>query len=445
MFRILCVPGEHWEHHPRLLTLKRQLMGEGYALLHDPVPEPKADDSGTEADHNPSEPPPDLVLMDLMACEAPADDLDSVSFALCERLKSRSETENIPVVFLCGGHANNEAALEPLILRAFDAGAMDVIPLEHRSDAETLARVKAALRNQRAASQAVTLARQLDQMNAELYERNLQVEKELYIARQLQQSLLPPFLPDVVPEGQEASPLSEGDAEAPMRFAKYHYRDDRLVISGIYLPCDALGGDLYDVIAFPDGTVGVSIADVSGHGVPAGFITAIFKSSFYRITHAHGVPDEILFYLNNELADIVKTGDYVTALYTRLQYHDDKLVMEYSGAGHPYPLYYQAKNGTVERLQANGTPLVWVKNMEYPLGQLVLEPGDKILLFTDGLTEMRNPVGELYGEDALDRIFLELVQQNPTNLLDNMVRSLSDFAEGHPMEDDLSIVLIEAK
>ena len=441
MFRILCVPGEHWEHQ-RLAALKRRLLEEGYVLLQETALE--------QAEHNHAH-YPDLVLMDLMVCESSTMPSDSVSFSLCERLRSHTDTENIPVVFLCGGHANNQAALEPLILKAFDAGAMDVIPLEHMSDAEILARVKAALRNQRAASQAVTLAKQLDQMNTELYERNLQVEKELYVARQLQQSLLPPFLPELISDNPDQAALAQSDGqstfqdEATMRFAKYHYRDDRLSISGVYLPCDALGGDLYDVIAFPDNTIGVSIADVSGHGVPAGFITAIFKSSFYRITHTHGTPDQILFHLNNELADIVKTGDYVTALYARLQYLDDKLVMEYSGAGHPYPLYYQARTGVVDRLQANGTPLVWVKNMAYPLGQMVLEPGDKILLFTDGLTEMRNPTGELYGEDALDRIFLDLVRKNPPNLLDDMVRHLSDFAEGHPMEDDLSIVLIEAK
>lgn len=378
---------------------------------------------------------PDLILMDPTLPE-------NHGFNVCESLKNDPETETIPVIFIHSGQGGNGVAI-----KGFESGATDFISIE-TGEIEMLARLKAAIRNKQAASQSVALAHQLNKMNTELYERNLQVEKELYVARQLQQSLLPPFLPEE--DGSNGNGGGNGKTAEPTeatKFSKCHYKDDRLRITGVYLPCDALGGDIYDVIKFPNGTVGVAIADVSGHGVPAGFITAIFKSSFYRITHSHSTPGNILFHLNNELADIVKTGEYVTAIYCRIRPDEDepeKLLLDYSGAGHPYPFYYNASNGQVSRLQENGTPLVWIKDMEYPMGTISLEPGDKVLLFTDGLSEMRNPKGELYGEETLEERLLKMISDDPSRILDGMIQHLSDFTEGHPLEDDLSVVLIEA-
>jgi len=369
---------------------------------------------------------PDLILLD------PTLPSQS-SYKVCESLKNDPETENIPVIFM-----NTQPSGNGTLLKSFESGATDFISVATEST-EVLARVQAAIRNKQIATHASVLASELNKMNAELYERNLQVEKELYVTRQLQQSLLPPFIPE------------EGDAnpsENMHRFSKCHYKDGHLRISGVYLPCDALGGDIYDVIKFSNGTLGVAIADVSGHGVPAGFITAMFKSSLYRTTHSYRAPNEVLYHLNNELADMVKTGEYVTAIYCHVHaLEGGKRQLDYSGAGHPYPYYYKASEDRVIALKENGTPLVWVKDMDYPMGQIHLEAGDKVLLFTDGITEMRNTKGDLYGEAALEALLLELIhksQRQQTPILDEMIQHLSDYTQGHPLEDDLSVVLIEA-
>ncbi len=414
MFKIFSIESLN-NNHPGLLELRRRLQDQGYQLI--------AHREDLELMQEIKEEQPDLILMDPTLPE-------QKGFKVCQGLKNDPDTENIPVIFV---HSQSTPSGE--VIKSFESGATDFISIE-AGEIEALARVKAAIRTKRAVSQSVQLAHQLNKMNTELYERNLQVEKELYVARQLQQSLLPPFLPEPAPvEGELPS------------FSKCHYKDEKLRISGVYLPCDALGGDIYDVIKFPNGTVGVAIADVSGHGVPAGFITAIFKSSFYRITHNHSNPADILFHLNNELADIVKTGEYVTAIYSRIlqdETEPDKLAYEFSGAGHPYPLYYKASEKKLYRLKENGTPLVWVKNMEYPLGRVALEPGDKLFLFTDGVSEMRNIRNELYSEESLETMFMDLIERQSPRLLDEMIQTLSDFTEGHPLEDDLSVVLIEA-
>jgi phosphoserine phosphatase RsbU/P len=271
-----------------------------------------------------------------------------------------------------------------------------------------------------------TLCQELVQLNHELTDRNNQIEKELYTTRQLQQSLLPPFL--------------EEDGFYGM--ARVHYKDANLRISGVYLPCDSVGGDLYDVVNFNNNGVGVCLADVSGHGVPASFITALFKASFYRTTHNYQAPGDILYHLNNELIDMIKTGDYITALYCRVQ--DEGRRLEYAGAGHPYPLHYRAADNTVTPLPENGTPLVWFQGMDYATGHIALAPGDKVLAFTDGVTEMQTAQDELYGEERLKTAFLDAVAMaDEQPILDTLLSTLSDFAQGHPLADDFSMVLIE--
>jgi sigma-B regulation protein RsbU (phosphoserine phosphatase) len=349
------------------------------------------------------------------------------SLTACQAIKNNPKTECVPIVFLAYGHLDSNTVKAESSL---NSGASDFISA-HQNPGEIVARLESVIRQKRVLEQQANLVEQLNQMNAELYERNLRVEKELYTTRQLQQSLLPTF-------------LKEDDRNN--EFSKCHFKNSQLRISGVYLPCDALGGDIYDVIQFQDQAIGVTIADVSGHGVPAGFVTALFKSSFYRMTHNYSKPGDILYHLNNELAAIVKTGEYVTASYCRLQKNPDypeQFRMDFSGAGHPYPILYTAETGTLTRLTENGTPLVWVPNFEYPMGQVDLKPGDKIFLFTDGVSEMRNQSNDMFGEEALEKKFLSLIQDNNANLLDDLILHLSDFTGGRDLDDDVSIVLIE--
>lgn len=417
MYRIYTLESEH-RNGPMLEKLAGQLSGLGYVLQAGKGHEAPAEDIKDSQ--------PDLVLMDA--------ELADQALVLCQQLKNDPDTESIPVIFLHAGGSPNG-----VLLKSFESGANDFISLE-QPEAEIMARLQAALRTRQMTHHSVSLAQQLSRMNSELYERNLQVEKELYVARQLQQSLLPPFLPD--------EEVKEKDPDSLDRFSRCHYRDERLRISGVYLPCDALGGDIYDVIKFNDNSVGVTVADVSGHGVPAGFITAIYKSIFYRATHNYKKPGDILFQLNNALADIIKTGEYVTAIYCRIQppdmFSNGPLQLDYSGAGHPYPLFYKKSDGSVTPLKENATPLVWVKNMEYPIGALEMEPGDRLLIYTDGVTEMRNDQGELFGDERLEQCFRTMSREHPSSVLDQLLIFLSDFTQGHPLEDDLSMVLIEA-
>jgi sigma-B regulation protein RsbU (phosphoserine phosphatase) len=371
---------------------------------------------------------PDIILIN--GCES-----GSATLACSNEFRTDASTEKLPLVVL-----SREDLPKEQLTKLFDSGVQDCINVS--TDMDGLPeRLKLVIRQARRIHQLESLASQLNDLNNELYERNTRVEKELYTTRQLQQSLLPPYIDDEDCAGGSQLQGKTVEHTGANQLSNCHFANERIRVSGLYLPCDSLGGDMYDVIPFKDDVLGVAIVDVSGHGVPAAFITAIFKSSFYRITLQHDKPNDILFHLNNELSNLIKTGEYLTGFYCRIL--NDGRTLEFSGAGHPYPIHYHAATNTITRMEENGLPMVWMKDMDYPLGISALEPGDKILIFTDGITELKNPSKAIFGEPALEELFLNLINNQSGLILDDIIEKLSDYSQGHPLEDDLSLVLIE--
>jgi phosphoserine phosphatase RsbU/P len=369
-----------------------------------------------------------LVLMDYPAPKASPEHFDLEALIA---LKTLLGSNNTPILVM--GSQNLPVEIQE---KAFQVGITDFIQCSqdiHKDFKQLLPRIQRALEQKREGEKSTQLMHQLNQDLKELYDRNIQVEKELYVTRQLQQSLLP----KVIPSEKKSSPSDTGLPE----LARLHYKDQKIQISGIYIPCDSLGGDLYDINKFKNDTIGITVADVSGHGVPAAFVTAIYKAVFYRMTNTYEGAGEILYHLNNELNNIVKTGEYVTCIYCRVK--DEGKSFEYSGAGHPYPVHYVHAENKINRLTENGTPLIWFRDMEYPTTQVPLGPGDKILLFTDGISEMKSPDKELYGEERLEALFLKLIHESPDTILDKIMEEMSEYCQGEALEDDMSMVLIE--
>lgn len=295
--------------------------------------------------------------------------------------------------------------------------------------------IELAAQNHKQLNRADAIAQQMQELHQSIEQRNQQVEKELYLARQLQQSLLPTPLDD-------ASPADE----LTFQFSKLHYQSDTLRISGLYVPCDALGGDLYDLIHFKnDRSLSVIMADVSGHGITAGFITAIFKALYHQSAYDNPMPNSVLTHINDELAAIIKTGDYITSVAYHIQRNLEEAghTIHYSGAGHPFPYLYQANEQKTIRLDKNSMPLGWFGGTEYPVGTITLNPGDKLLLFTDGITELKNDQDELFGEERLDELFTKMAKEHQGPFLDFLLQDLSDFTNGQALDDDLSMLLIE--
>lgn len=276
------------------------------------------------------------------------------------------------------------------------------------------------------------------------------MDAELYMARQLQQSLLPESLPDLPKINPK---LSFQISRTHIQQTISEISDNTLAVHGCYIPCDSLGGDFYDIIHQDDGSISLLLADVSGHGVTAGFVTAIIKALFHQVGQKQSSPAALLTTLNNHLAKILKTGAYATAVAIHLSPNaDGTMTLRYSNAGHPYPYLWRPTGDTnengepalsLERLEANGMALAWFAGMTYPEVGLTLEKGQRLLIYTDGTPEMVDPAGKIFTEDAFELVQKAHLSHDDTPTLDFILQDLSDFACGTPLNDDLTMVLIE--
>jgi phosphoserine phosphatase RsbU/P len=262
------------------------------------------------------------------------------------------------------------------------------------------------------------------------FARKSQLDRDLYMARQLQQNLLPPVI---------AGALTQD--ESPYFYAKPHYNQQGVFVSGFYNPCDALGGDLYDVFALDSETLLMTMMDVSGHGVAASLITAMAKAAILRLSHQTSSPAEILTVLNQELKPIVQTGDYVTAWIGVFNHRS--LCLTHARAGHPQPIHYQACSEEIKPLEGGGLILGCLPETTYEEFQVPFEPGDALCVMTDGAYDIQNNSGDFLGYETLKAIIHKASQASSPIQLDQIVLTLSDYCQGFPVSDDISLLLLE--
>jgi phosphoserine phosphatase RsbU/P len=218
-----------------------------------------------------------------------------------------------------------------------------------------------------------------------------------------------------------------------------------LDLAAYYETSRRAGGDYYDVFDLGGGRWGVMIADVSGHSTPAAVIMAVT----HAVAHLHpgrGVPPgELLAFVNRRLAEryTLGTGAFVTAFYGI--YDDATRTLTYASAGHNPPRL--VRGGRVSSLAgARGIPLGIDADQAYPEDVEALEPGDVLLLYTDGLSEARSPTGEMYGDARMDQALLDRVaasaEQGATaaGVLDTLLADLRVFTDGAAAADDRTVV-----
>ncbi|PKL14592.1 MAG: hypothetical protein CVV50_02410 [Spirochaetae bacterium HGW-Spirochaetae-6] len=236
------------------------------------------------------------------------------------------------------------------------------------------------------------------------------MEAELNLARRIQQKLLPEKTP---------------------------YRPE-LKIAAYYQPMQAVGGDFYDFIEFPDtDCLGIFISDSSGHGVPAAFITSMVKSVLENSFTAHFFPGHLLKTINEKL--LGKTDDgFLTAFYGLLNYHNGKFI--FARGGHPYPILI--RDGEISELQSSGSLLGMMEDVGVEEAEVELKRGDKLLLFTDGLLETTNPQGIEF-EDEFQKILVEYKHLSVDLLLEVIKERLNEFSRKDSFDDDVCLIFLE--
>ena len=250
----------------------------------------------------------------------------------------------------------------------------------------------------------IAMARQ--QQEAQERER---IEQELRVARMIQHTLLPKSLPDL--EGYQ--------------------------IAAYYQSAREVGGDFYDFLRLPDGRLGLIVGDVSGKGVPAAIMMATTRT-LLRAAYHLGSPGEILEQVNDALFPDIPPNMFVTCLAALLDSRTGRL--QYANAGHDPPYIRHAAG--VSKLRATGMPLGLMPNMSYEQKEITLQPGENILLYSDGLLEAHSPQREMFGFPRMQGH----VSAHPegASLIDSLLAELERFTgEDWEQEDDITLLTLQ--
>lgn len=213
-----------------------------------------------------------------------------------------------------------------------------------------------------------------------------------------------------------------------------------LSIATRYAPCNAAGGDYYEVRAFDDGNIGAIIADVSGHGVDAAVVMAMVRSATAAYWLGGASPESLAHHLNRVLCELLPPGMFVTAQLILL--HRDTWEGTTLVAGHP-PARLRRADGRVEPLgHATAPPLGLDPDMpDEPGTHFHLQPGDAIVLYTDGLTEARSPDLSMFGFAGLDRS-LSTDRADAETLLERLMQDVDLHTGGALPDDDRCAVIL---
>ena len=210
-------------------------------------------------------------------------------------------------------------------------------------------------------------------------------------------------------------------------------------LAGICIPADQIGGDYFDYIPLTRKRLGLAIADVSGHGIPSALVMTAFRALLRTRARGRLGPAQVARTINQLLPEFTGNNHFVTILYAILDAPSGMLT--YTSCGHPPPLLLGA-GGTVEQLDQHNTALGIFHNLHFTDAQVPLHPGDILVLYTDGVTELTNRQGQAFGIARL----VQVIQANRTLAAVEIVRQVIDaaqaFAGSSGFRDDLTLVIV---
>ncbi|MEJ8552723.1 SpoIIE family protein phosphatase [Tepidibacter sp. Z1-5] len=248
---------------------------------------------------------------------------------------------------------------------------------------------------------------ELERNNEIIKKYNDKIKKELSIARNVQQSLIP-----------YKTPIYNG-----------------VKLTAVYNPLYEVGGDLYDFINIDDDNVGIFISDISGHGIAAAMITTMVKAIIDSSKELLYTPDKLMKNINNKILNVAENM-YLTAFYG--VYNNKSKEFTYIRCSHPYPLLI-SDNKVVEIKESEGMMLGVFDKLEFKSHKIKLKEGDKILFYTDGLMETKNNLGCEFNNRVFEIINSRL-DKNINEIIDNINEELILFKEDQEYEDDICIL-----
>jgi serine phosphatase RsbU (regulator of sigma subunit) len=309
-------------------------------------------------------------------------------FEVARRVKSDPQLQTIPVLMLTGSDSAQH------VVEGLGAGADDFVT--KGSDTEVLlARLRALLR--------------VKAYQDQLRRANQQMNRDLQIARRVQEALVPP-----------------GSFETP-----------RLEIRSAYIPSETLSGDFYDYFQTDD-LMYLFVADVSGHGLPSAILVSLLKSYIHTEAAAGTSLAEFMSSLNDFLFSVSLPTQFATAQLFRL---DADRNLRYSNAAHPPFILHRKATGETLILEQPGHLLGALPGMPFEEHALTIERGDTLFVYTDGLTDRRTAAGDFYSIDRVAEIVAAAHDDELGTLYDRIFQDVSTFHSTEDFKDDIAFVV----
>jgi len=327
---------------------------------------------------------PDLVLLDVMM-----PDMDG--FEVCRTLKADPGTQETVVIFLSalGDVADKVAGLQ--------LGAVDYVTKPIQAD-EVLARIANHLTRLR--------------LERELRASRDRLDRELESAGRMQRLILPPSLPSV----------------------------PGIEFAASYQTSRHAGGDYYDVLTLGPGRFGLMVADVSGHGAPAAIVMAMIRAALHSHPDSHGDPAAVLQMLNVHFEYLWDSAMFSTAIYAVVD--TERRELHCACAGHPLPLLVR-EGAAVSPLAVDAVPPLLLMPLDHiPTTRVTLAQGDRVVFYTDGITERLDGQEHMYELERLVGLLDRSGGVPATALVERVIADVSAFAAGHESEDDQTVVVV---
>lgn len=251
--------------------------------------------------------------------------------------------------------------------------------------------------------------------NARLLEERFErerMERELELATEIQQRFQP--------------------SEAP-RMEGYEFQ-------GISFSCYEIGGDYYDFITRHDGKMLIALGDVSGKGTAAALLMSSLHAAIHGQVAAKSSLDEVVRSVNQYLADNTPANRFVTLFVAELDPSSGHL--KYINAGHNPPLIGRS-TGTIEQLSSGGFPLGILPTADFEVGETQLQPGESLVIYSDGVSEANNLKEEEFGMERLSDVIKRNLTASAAGLRDKVESALSAFTQTAPANDDITLVIVK--
>jgi serine phosphatase RsbU (regulator of sigma subunit) len=342
---------------------------------------------------------PDVVLLDVLM---PLID----GFEVCRRMKADPRTAEIPVLFV--------SVLDPdqHVVEGLQLGGEDFINWPVNAT-ELLARIQARIRSYRPLNRLRSVVKEQSRQLEEDRRREAETDFELEQARRVQQR----FVTNVFPEGRG---LAFG----------HQYRPSRMV-----------GGDMFDVVAVGKDDVVIMMADVSGHGLAAALLTSVTKVLFRTAAEQCHEPAKLLCWLNRRISSYMATGEFLTVFLA--SWNARTRIFQYAGAGHPPALLLTPGKRSAERLYVSPGIVGIMPDGEFQSNSVQLSLGQRIVCYTDGVTEAMNGRQVLFGENGLAGACARWSGVPIEQMVERIFREVDQFVADEPHRDDQAMLALE--